>query len=187
MNEEDGFDDIPTLTDVVRPGNPSLVFHLDGMDETSGETAAAERDEREDTPGEETGHQADTAPDKTSPVVELGLPEDFFTTPASEPEGLGNLDLFDDDGAPAMPAEATLADAPAAQPPDGDTAASAMAEADDDDPTRPDTTAPAAFDADSLLIRLEVPISEILQRHWESAREEILDLIRAELRRQHED
>ena len=184
MNEEDGFDDIPTLTDVVRPGNPSLVFHLDGVEARDEEAAAAtvsDPDAAVDTAPDEG---ADAAGDETSPIVELGLPEDFFTTPASEPEGLGNLDLFDEAGAPVEPARAAPEDG--APPPAAD-AGTPRAGAAADIPPPAEAPPTPAFDADSLLIRLEVPISEILQRHWESAREEILALIREELERQRED
>ncbi|RMG57073.1 MAG: hypothetical protein D6717_05425 [Gammaproteobacteria bacterium] len=164
---KDGFDDIPTLTEVVRPGNPNLVFHLDLPPEEE-ETEASGPDT--DTAG--TGEAEGPA----DPAIELGLPEDFFTTPATEAEGLGTLDLFadaeedhatDDGNPPSAPMEAHR------------TEAAALAA-----PTEPEPTAASPLDPDALLIRLEVPIAEILQRHWEQAREEILALIREELQRE---
>lgn len=220
---------IPTLTDVVKQGNPSLMFNLkpprvqpaDHDQDTPAAEVATELGEQEAAdsmieldvyekevqadmfrvnghpdesdlvisqvhveqttqlaegsavitePQEPESEHVEDMPQKAGFSLEaLGLPFDFFSKATRDDEAM--------DEPVADQAEATDPDHDATQPVS----------------TPPETTSEEInhsmpnLDVESVLMALEVPISEILQRHMESARDEIHTLIREQLERQNQD
>ena len=167
MSEDnEDLQDIPTLTDVVRPGNPSLVFNLSPppaseedealeteaiMDETADQSYADSETEIE-TQAEQEQTEVSEESVKTEPITvtsasgsyeidlkELGLPDTFFEQRAESADSETEVKT---------------------------------AQGEED------------FNPESLMMALEAPVSGILQKHMEMAREEILDLIREEVARQ---
>ncbi|MDX1335897.1 MAG: hypothetical protein R3312_08940 [Gammaproteobacteria bacterium] len=217
---------IPTLTDVVKQGNPSLMFNLrpppssvaedepdaGDTDTTAGDpedvmelevferevqaemfqvtghpddsdlviteksdgdsTAVAEGSavivEPQAPVGEDAGQEPE--PPKSSFSLEaLGLPFDFFNKATQEDKAEETASDTDTE-APLISQEHEETQ-PVSGPPEI---------ADIEGNELPD------LDVESVLMALEAPISEILQRHMDSARDEIHGLIREQLERHHQ-
>jgi hypothetical protein len=217
---------IPTLTDVVKQGNPSLMFNLKPPPSASNEHLVEDEDiaeaeeqiahnevieldvyekEVQDEMFQVTGHPDDSdlviqethleefthtaegsaviaqpeeqeepqstpeTPKSSFSLDALGLPFDFFSkVTRSEPKDSGEAEASQTTETPELDdtqSVSTPPEASAAEPAD----------------TYPD------LDVESVLMALEVPVSEILQRHLETARDEIHSLIREQLERHHQD
>jgi hypothetical protein len=119
--------------------------------------------------GPESEH-AEDKPQKAGFSLEaLGLPFDFFSKAARDD------DAIDSPGAGGT------------EPTDQDHDATQPVSAPPETPAEGMGHSMPNLDVESVLMALEVPISEILQRHMESARDEIHTLIREQLERQHQD
>lgn len=217
---------IPTLTDVVKQGNPSLMFNLrpppssvvdNEIDTGDTDTTAGDSEdvmelevfEREVQAEmfQVTGHPDDSdlvmteTPDADSavvpegsavivepevPVVEdteqepeppkssfsleaLGLPFDFFHKATQEDKAEEIASDTDKDA--SLINQEHEETQPVSSPPEISA---------DESNELPD------LDVESVLMALEAPISEILQRHMDSARDEIHGLIREQLERHHQ-
>ena len=217
---------IPTLTDVVKQGNPSLMFNLrpppssvaddetdaGDTDKTAGDledvmelevferevqaemfqvighpddsdlvitekpnddsAAVAEGSaviaEPEASAGE-AAEQEPEAPKSSFSLEALGLPFDFFNK-ATQEDKVGET-ASDSDEEEAVIKQEHEETQPVSSPPESPA---------DENNELPD------LDVESVLMALEAPISEILQRHMDSARDEIHGLIREQLERHHQ-
>jgi len=216
---------IPTLTDVVKQGNPSLMFNLrpppssvadvetdtGDTDTTAGNTEDVmelEVFEREvqaemfqvtghpddsdlvmtekpdedrttvaegsaviaepEAPVGEVAGQEPEPPKSSFSLEALGLPFDFFNKATQEDKA--EETTSDTDEAPEISQEHEETQ-PVSSPPEISV---------DESNELPD------LDVESVLMALEAPISEILQRHMDSARDEIHGLIREQLERHHQ-
>jgi len=216
---------IPTLTDVVKQGNPSLMFNLrpppssvvdDETDTGDADTTAGDPEdvmelevferevqaemfqvighpddsdlvmtEKPDADSaavaegsaviaepeapvcEDTGQEPE-APKSSFSLEALGLPFDFFNKATQEDKA--EETTSDTDEAPEISQEHEETQ-PVSSPPEISV---------DESNELPD------LDVESVLMALEAPISEILQRHMDSARDEIHGLIREQLERHHQ-
>jgi len=217
---------IPTLTDVVKQGNPSLMFNLrpppssvleDETDTGDADTTAGDPEdvmelevfEREVQAEmfQVIGHPDDSdlvmteKPDEDSTVVAEG------SAVIAEPEAPVGEDAGPEPEAPKSSFSLEALGLPfdffnmATQE---DKAEETTSDTDEEDPvisqeheeTQPVSSPPEIpgdesnelpdLDVESVLMALEAPISEILQRHMDSARDEIHGLIREQLERHHQ-
>jgi hypothetical protein len=196
-DENEDLQDIPTLTDVVKAGNPSLIFNLSpppSSEETEEDTeheteiepeteneteveAEIDTDEAIEEAPPEFHHLAQTMVIDEPPTPPPGYLDELNQAGSTQTNGIG-IDL----------AELGL--------PDDffkESVSESLEETSNGEPTLPVSSAGeqegatlsgADINPESLLMQLEAPVSDILQRHIEMAREEILSLIREEVARQ---
>jgi len=177
--------DIPTLTDVVKPGNPSLVFNLRPPPSSEDEEAR-----EEEIPEAEAEAEADApAPEEESTF--FGLDQTVVIEhPPIPPDDFEQEEVVELE--PLPPQDGILAELglPPAFFEENRGPASEESVAFDESGSGGNETAQGHillpeqdFNPESLLMALEAPVSDILQRHLESAREEILSLVREEIAR----